>query len=123
MFPDRWIERVAKAARIAVEGDEAEALETLFFVLCEAPQSFEGILSPAPEASEFLALMENAAPESASLRLLGDARFMLSRGAGDTYLASVILPGMCEEETARADTLPRVLVIAMCRAILARASI
>ena len=122
MFPDWWIDRVAKAAQIAIDGDEAEALEALFFALCEAPQSFEGILSPAPEASEFLGLIENAAHESASLRLLGKARFMLSRGAEDAYLASVVLPGMTEEETARAHSLPSVIVIALCRAILMRSS-
>jgi hypothetical protein len=48
---------------------------------------------------------------------------MLSRGPEGAYLASVVLPGMTEEETARANSLASVIVIAMCRAILLRSSI
>lgn len=90
--------------------------------MCEIPQPIQDILPPAPPSDEFFGLIENAALESASMRLLGDAGFILSRGAGDAYLASVMLPGMSEEETAGGTTLARAIVVAMCRAILSRAS-
>jgi hypothetical protein len=45
------------------------------------------------------------ASESAALAMIGtDAAWMLSRGAVDSCLASVILPGMTEEVTAQACT-------------------
>lgn len=110
-----WPERLATLALDCDRSfacDQARLLREMRDLLLVAKH---GVLTGA---DQFRSAMQAQAYESAALILLGeDCGFMLSRGAGGRYLASVVLPGRQDEYSASGDTAALALVGALALAM------
>lgn len=119
--PDSWFDALAELALSCAGSfpdDEARLLRRLYNLVANAPSPgfIAGVAQP--DIAQFEASVCIGATESAALSLLGDdAGFMLSRGAGGQYLASVILPGRVEEATAGADSAALAITAALAMAL------
>ena len=123
--PEAWAMRLRAFLRdcIASEpGEEAErvregaALLRLYGSTCtDEDRAHAGLVN---------AMLAHGAAESAVLRIIGaDAAFMLSRGQGDTCLATIVVPcesGEVEEILVEAATLALALLAAHIAGVIAR---
>jgi len=90
-------------------------LHTLFAI---APGQWRAQFEPVPDISEFTALLDSEAFESAAIRLLGSkSGYMLSRSAGGEALASIWMETNPEEVHAKASSEAIALVKAFAMAV------
>ncbi|MDE2597268.1 MAG: hypothetical protein KGL44_10365 [Sphingomonadales bacterium] len=118
-----WIARLDALARDCADAERTEQprlLREARDVLRLAPHQVSTPFGLIADPHRFEALIAAQAFESAALALLGgEAGYMISRGGGQTHLASVILPGMTEDVTAEAASAALALLSAQAAALAA----
>ena len=116
-----WRERVGALCDSAMEAQGAEGVDHLragHALLRRAPERDSALLQNLPASAAFEAMLACEALESAALGLLPrGSSYLLSRGADDFCLASVVLPHTTEEVTAEGATPPLALLAALCAAL------
>lgn len=101
----RGVAELALACAGSYAADEAERLNELLVLLRSCPPSIEpGLI--VPEAGRLAQLLAADAAAAAVMELFegADAGYLLSRGGGGQYLASVIMPGAAEEVSAGGES-------------------
>ncbi len=103
--------------------DEGARLRELAALIAAAPEGQAAAL-PRPNADRLGALLGAGAPASAALELIGkgEAGYLMSCGGNDRHMASVILPGNTEEQTASGDTAALALAGALAMALAEQAA-
>jgi len=116
-----WREQVGALCDSSMEALGAEALARLragLALLRRAPERDSAMLQNLPTSTAFEAMLACDALESAALSLLPrGSSYLLSRGADDFCLASVVLPHTTEEVTAEGATPPLALLSALCASL------
>ena len=116
-----WREQVGALCDSSMEAIGAEALARLragYTLLGRAPERDSALLQNLPTSTAFEAMLACEALESAALSLLPrGSSYLLSRGADDFCLASVVLPHTTEEVTAEGATPPLALLAALCASL------
>ena len=116
-----WREQVGALCDSSMEAPGAEALARLragYTLLRRAPERDSALLQNLPTSITFEAMLACGALESAALSLLPrGSSYLLSRGADDFCLASVVLPHTTEEVTAEGATPPLALLAALCASL------
>ena len=103
--------------------DEPARLRELAALIAAAPAGQAAAL-PCPDMVRLEALLEAGAAASAALALIGtgEAGYLLSCGGSGRHLASAILPGNTDEQTASGDTAALALAGALAMALAEQAA-
>ena len=112
-----WRERVSELCAACVDASPAEGparLRECLALLTLAPEAGFAGAAGLPTVARIEAMLACGAQESAALALLPKgASYLLSRGADDVCLASVVLPLTAEEVTAEGATPALALLAAL----------
>ncbi|HET9628281.1 MAG TPA: hypothetical protein VFP14_02250 [Novosphingobium sp.] len=105
---------LALACAGSFPSEEPQRLHELRRLIAEAPVAglVRGLAMISAERIDQL-IAADASAEAALAMLGPECGYLISRGAGGQHLASVILPGTCEESSASGETLALALIGAL----------
>ncbi len=102
----------------AFAGEEGRQVRALHSLFARAPERAQRAGLTLPDPGRVNSLIAAGAGACAILALFGGpAGYLVSRGGGGQYMASVVLPGAAEEVTASGDSLALALIGALALAL------